>query len=60
MEQSTSSNANQFSASKEISRILCNPKVRCRMHKRPPPIPILGHISPLHASHPFHLLKGPF
>ena len=48
MRQSTSWEANWFAASQEIPRILWNPKVHCRTHKRPPPVPILGQPSPVH------------
>ena len=37
MEQSPSWEANWFAASQEIPRILWNPKVHYRTHKRPPP-----------------------
>ena len=42
MVQSPSWEANWFAASHEIPRILWNPKVHYRIHKLPPPVPILG------------------
>ena len=45
MVQSPSWEANWFAASQEIPRILWNPKVHYRTHKRPPPGSILGQPS---------------
>ena len=48
MVQSPSWEANWFAASQEILRILRNPKVHYRTHKRPPPVSILGQPNPVH------------
>ena len=48
MEQSPSWEANRFSASQGIPRILLNPKVHCCTHKCLPPVPILSLLDPVH------------
>jgi len=56
MEQSPSWEANRFSASQEIPRILWNSRVHYRSHKCPPPFPSLNHLDPVHTP-TSHFLK---
>jgi hypothetical protein len=55
-EQSPSLEANRFSASQEIPRILWHPKVLNRIHKYPPAVPILSQLDPVHKP-TFYVLK---
>ena len=48
MEQGPSWEASWFAAGQEFPRVLWNPKVPHRTHKRPPPVPILSQPNPVH------------
>jgi hypothetical protein len=56
MKQSPPWEANRFSASQEIPRILWKPKVYYHIHKCPPPAPILSLLDPVHTP-TFHFRK---
>jgi hypothetical protein len=51
MQHSPSREANRFSASQQILRILWNRNVYNRIHKCPPPVPTLSQIDPIKIPH---------
>ena len=57
MEQSPSWEANLFTGSQEVPRILWNRRIHCRIQKCPQTVPILSHLDPFHIP-TSHILKS--
>jgi hypothetical protein len=57
MEQSSSCEADSYSASQKFPHLLWNPKVHYLVHKNPPLIPVVRHINSVHTLPTLYLFK---